>query len=362
MSVLGNKSQRELLKLSKSIIQPLLPQYYKGQSGKIAVIGGCEDYTGAPFFACHSAALIGSDLSHVVCEKLAAPIIKGYSPDLMIHPYLYEINNPDVERFINNPEKYNQLKKVSLEEAIKPDFKEFDNLIETQVLPRVLGIINRCDLFIIGPGMGRDSLMMKSVVKIIEQIKVVNKPMILDADALFLVSLDPGVVAHYKKALLTPNLIEFERIGNRLQLPSLLKEKDPNKILDVTRQCSKALGVTILRKNDTELIVDGDLYVLNDTKGSNRRVGGQGDTLTGCLATFLNWSYHYQDDFWDTPDPKLSDQDSKLLACFAASTLVRVASNKAFKRYGRALQTSNVHEFLGESYSELFESDDFIKL
>lgn len=360
--MLANKSQKELLSLSKSIVQPLLSHYYKGQSGKIAVIGGCEDYTGAPFFACHSAALIGSDLSHVVCEKQAAPIIKSYSPDLMIHPYLYELENPEIERYIDDSTTYKKLKTLGVNDVIKNDFKQFDQIIENKIMPKVLGMINRCDLFVIGPGMGRDPLMLKTVISIIEQIKVANKPMILDADALYLVSLNPNIISHYKKALLTPNLIEFERIANKLGLPSILKEQQFDKILDITKQCSKKLGVTIVRKNDIELIVDGDVHILNNTKGSNRRVGGQGDTLTGSLATFVNWSYHYQENYWDIPEPKLSPQDSKLLACYAASVLVRIASNKAYKRYGRALQTSNIHEFLGESYSELFEDEGFIKL
>lgn len=48
--MLRGKSQKELIHLSRQLIQPLLPSFHKGQSGKIAVIGGNEDYTGAPFF------------------------------------------------------------------------------------------------------------------------------------------------------------------------------------------------------------------------------------------------------------------------------------------------------------------------
>lgn len=32
----------------------------------------------------------GADLSHVFCTKDAAPIIKGYSPELIVHPILEE--------------------------------------------------------------------------------------------------------------------------------------------------------------------------------------------------------------------------------------------------------------------------------
>lgn len=32
----------------------------------------------------------GADLSHVICTKDAAPIIKSYSPELIVHPILEE--------------------------------------------------------------------------------------------------------------------------------------------------------------------------------------------------------------------------------------------------------------------------------
>ena len=82
-------------------------------SGKIAVIGGCREYTGAPYFAATSALKVvsiflmfhlmnhtntnishdvvqGADLSHVFCTKDAATVIKSYSPELIVHPILEE--------------------------------------------------------------------------------------------------------------------------------------------------------------------------------------------------------------------------------------------------------------------------------
>lgn len=34
--------------------------------------------------------LQGADLSHVFCTKDAAPVIKSYSPELIVHPILEE--------------------------------------------------------------------------------------------------------------------------------------------------------------------------------------------------------------------------------------------------------------------------------
>ncbi|KAF3992410.1 hypothetical protein FT663_00690 [Candidozyma haemuli var. vulneris] len=338
------KSQKELIQVAKTLIQPLKPGYHKGQAGKIAVFGGCEDYTGAPFFSAHSAALVGADLSHIVCEKQAAPVIKSYSPDLMVHPYLFDLENADVRNWIS-VELIEKLKKKPLDEILNAR-DELDKIVEDHVLPKISGLMERVDMFVVGPGFGRDALMLKTLIRVIEEIKVVNKPVILDADSLYLVSVRPNVIKGYPKAVLTPNVVEFGRICRALTI-------DNTDDVETAKRVSKALGgVTIIKKGRQEVIVRNDSHVVNEFSGSLRRVGGQGDSLTGALATLLTWTEHYNSGFWEGSG-KIDEDESILLACFAACSIVRVASSKAFYKYKRAMQTSNVHEFLGEAYEEL---------
>ena len=110
----------------------LAAEKYKGQAGKIGTIGGCREYTGAPFFASFSAlkartallktctsdcnmnffqrrsgsclsklvrtcTQVGADLSHVFCTEGAATVIKSYSPELIVHPYLADSNDLPLE-------------------------------------------------------------------------------------------------------------------------------------------------------------------------------------------------------------------------------------------------------------------------
>ena len=100
------------------------------------------------------------------------------------------------------------------------------------------------------------------------------------------------------------------------------------------------------------MIVKSSKFLINEITGSNKRVGGQGDTLTGAIATLVNWSNNYILRLWDN-QVDLDQEDANLLACFAASSVVRNASSKAFNKYGRSMQTSNVHEYLHESFTEL---------
>ena len=43
-------------------------------------------------YAC-SLAQVGADLSHVFCSVGAAPVIKAYSPEIFVHPYLTETSD-----------------------------------------------------------------------------------------------------------------------------------------------------------------------------------------------------------------------------------------------------------------------------
>ena len=44
-----------------------------------------------------SLAQVGADLSHVFCTEGAATVIKSYSPELIVHPYLADYNDLPLE-------------------------------------------------------------------------------------------------------------------------------------------------------------------------------------------------------------------------------------------------------------------------
>lgn len=44
--------------------------------GRIGVLGGSGDYSGAPFFSAFGAMRFGADLAHVICEPEAGNVIK----------------------------------------------------------------------------------------------------------------------------------------------------------------------------------------------------------------------------------------------------------------------------------------------
>ena len=68
-------------------IPPLLNIAHKGSMGRIGVVGGSMDYTGAPFYSAMSALKFGADLSWVFCSQSSAIPIKSYSPELMVKSF-----------------------------------------------------------------------------------------------------------------------------------------------------------------------------------------------------------------------------------------------------------------------------------
>ncbi|XP_010182325.1 PREDICTED: ATP-dependent (S)-NAD(P)H-hydrate dehydratase-like, partial [Mesitornis unicolor] len=82
------KDMENIFQLVRNVIPPLTGKKHKGQDGRIGIVGGCQEYTGAPYFAAITALKVGADLSHVFCTKDAATVIKSYSPELIVHPVL----------------------------------------------------------------------------------------------------------------------------------------------------------------------------------------------------------------------------------------------------------------------------------
>jgi len=82
--------------------------------------------------------------------------------------------------------------------------------------------------------------------------------------------------------------------------------------------------VTVIAKGAEDYISNGQTTLVSDGPGGLKRSGGQGDTLTGSLATFLGWRKAYLDRLWDH-DGDLDSVELLALAAFGGSALTRVS-------------------------------------
>lgn len=181
-------------------------------------------------------------------------------------------------------------------------------------------MLPRLHVLVVGPGLGRDPLMQATVAKVIRAAREKDMPVVLDADALLVVQKTPDLVRGYKNAILTPNVVEFKRLCDALEV-KIEAGKETGKV----EALAAALGgVTIIEKGGKDLISDGETTLINDIQGGKKRSGGQGDTLTGSVATFLGWRKAYLDGLWDAGE-KIPEAELIGLAAFGGSAVTRVS-------------------------------------
>ncbi|XP_054671014.1 ATP-dependent (S)-NAD(P)H-hydrate dehydratase isoform X2 [Grus americana] len=300
------KDMENIFQLVRNVIPPLTGKRHKGQDGRIGIVGGCQEYTGAPYFAAITALKVGADLSHVFCTKDAATVIKSYSPELIVHPVL------DSPNAVHEVEKW---------------------------LPRLHSVV-------IGPGLGRDEVLLENAKGIIEKSKVKGIPIIIDADGLWLISQQPSLIQGYQRAILTPNYMEFSRLYEAM----LRDPVDSSDHHGCVLRLSQAMGnLTIVQKGERDLISDGEKVLVCSHEGSSRRCGGQGDLLSGSLGVLAHWAFL-------AGAEKTNGQNPFLVAAFGACSLTRQSNHQAFQKFGRSMTASDMVSEVGTAFNKLFET------
>lgn len=311
--------------------------------GKVVVVGGCEEYTGAPYFAAYAALKMGADLAHVFCTRGAAPVIKGYSPELIVHPYL--------------DEQYSASAVIEKFEPWMDKFRKDGTCV------------------IIGPGLGRHPNVLEQAREILLAFNAREVPVVLDADALWMLSEDPGIVNKLElgHVVMTPNKVEWDRLTKagidyrRIDATMVLKG---TKGLD--NMVSSRIDSSLERHSlPADKVVDWIFYSRSDGRsnprtspdyeplyceepGSLRRAGGQGDVLTGCIATFIAWNNGRgntcaDSDAADAQQPSEKEVRAKTIAqcAHAGCTVTRMAARRAFEKHHRAMGAPDLIDQLG---------------
>ncbi|KAJ8601579.1 hypothetical protein CTAYLR_005235 [Chrysophaeum taylorii] len=213
-----------------AVVQSLVPSLsyskHKGQAGRIGVVGGSLEYTGAPYYAAASTLQLGADLSWVFAAHEAAIPIKSYSPELIVLPtYKSEMDEASV--------------RSTLVATVEP------------WLDRLHGLV-------VGPGLGRRSSVMDGVSRLVEiAARERRMPVVVDADGLFLVAQRPELVTGCPNVMLTPNAPEFERLKRRV-LKRVGERSGPDAdAKDLVDVCRALGGVTVVKKGRVDLISDG---------------------------------------------------------------------------------------------------------
>ena len=348
-------------------------RYHKGQAGKIGVVGGCSEYTGAPYFAAMSALRMGADLAHVFCAEGAGQVIKSYSPELIVHPYLRE-GVKDVTVTVDGEEVH----------AVT-----YDEDAVFEAMEKVTPWLHRMDAIVVGPGLGRDPTMSEIAKRIIAFAHERDVPLVIDADGLRVLMEDQGLIGGPGRAVLTPNKAELGRFS--AQIARSRGDPPPETTMAQARYVTSQLdGPVVVAKGEVDIValdvaevgrrISCRRHLVCDEPGSPRRCGGQGDVLAGSIATFLAWATrskeaeraiarridvegdHVEGDLiaaaGEGPEyethPSLAPSAVSVVAAYAGCLVTRVAARAAFERKRRSMLATDVIEELGETMQRLF--------
>jgi len=230
----------EIEQLIKQIYSQRQPWSHKGQMGKLLVVAGSKKYTGSPIFNAVSALKSGCDLVTVAAPKRVADICVCAYPDIITAP-------------------------------LKGDFLHPDHV------PEILKLAKDNKALVIGGGLGREK---ETLAAILEIIKKVDLPMVVDADALRALA-GRMEVLEGKKVILTPHADEFFAIsGERV------REEVGNRRRLVQRFATQHHAVVIL-KGHVDIVAEGDAVYENRSGSVYMTKGGFGDTLTGICGALL---------------------------------------------------------------------------
>jgi hydroxyethylthiazole kinase-like uncharacterized protein yjeF len=226
----------------KTLWKPRPPSAHKGDYGRLLIIGGSENFTGAPAFSALAATKCGTDLVYVASPTKTSEIIASYSPDLIT---------------IKLPGEHLNLKDLS-------------------ELERWMG---SADAIVLGPGIGMHEETVDVVKKLISQTGELNKPLVLDADALKIFGRNRRRLN--SPAVLTPHAGEFAAVLQRKISPEMQLRQE------ATTQLARETGATVVLKGNVDIIADPTRLKLNKTGNPYMTVGGTGDVLTGIIGALL---------------------------------------------------------------------------
>jgi ADP-dependent NAD(P)H-hydrate dehydratase / NAD(P)H-hydrate epimerase len=211
---------------------------HKGQSGRVLVIGGNTNYSGAPYFALMAAMRAGCDLIYSAAPAGASIRIASMAPEVISLPLMS---------------------------------KDFIKKSDARTV-----LVHKVDVICIGNGLGERRESIDAATSIIKSAK---KPIVIDGDALKAVK--PLLSKLSADTILPPHAGEFKEIFG-VALPNEL----PKRVEAVIKAASKTKA-TLLVKGHVDIIAQGSRLKLNETGNPYMSKGGTGDILAGFCAGLM---------------------------------------------------------------------------
>ena len=270
----------------KARYRPRQPFSHKGTYGTALLIGGSYGLMGAILLATAAAGRAGAGKVRALIPECGYPVLQTAVPEAMC--------STSGVRFLEKLDDWESVTGIG-----------------------------------IGPGLGTEPTTATAFGKF---LKAVDKPVVLDADALNLLAGNPDFLRLIpRQSILTPHPKEFGRIFG--------PTPDSFARAELVRQKAMEYQIIIVAKDRYTIIAlpDGRCYY-NTAGNAGLATGGSGDVLCGMITGLLAQGY--------TPE------DAALLGVFLHAT----AADSAVKQMGmEALVAGDIIDYIGAAYLALLD-------
>ncbi len=257
---------------------------HKGDYGRVLVVAGSAGMSGAAVLTGSAALRGGAGLVTVACPVDIQPIVAAGNPCYTTFGFLMP-----------------------------------DDLAEP---------VAACDVFAIGPGLGRRAGAVDLVHRLLERNP--SKPTVIDADGLNNLPTNRFALSRRPAPLvLTPHPGEFATLTGK-STAEIQAHREPLAIA-----FARTMNAVLLLKGHRTIVTDGDRVFTNATGNPGMATGGCGDVLTGALAALL---------------ARMPAFDA---ACLAAHVHGRAGDLAAARLGQTALIASDLLDSLGPAFQEL---------
>ena len=226
-------------------LAPRPAESHKGDYGRALVVGGSRGMAGAIALAGRATLRSGAGLVTLAVPHVAQQVVASFEASYMTH-------------------------------GLADNGSHLDRSAAEEIIP----LAKTSTAVALGPGLGRSAALTELVQRLFHQI---DRPMVVDADALFALAARPEVLAlPGGPRILTPHPGEFARfLGQRIDAARRVEAAAAQANRDATHQT-----VVVLKGHGT-IVTDGSRFSVNQTGNAGMATGGSGDVLTGVIVGLL---------------------------------------------------------------------------
>ncbi len=227
--------------LPTDLLPPRPERTSKGDFGRVLCICGSMGMSGAAYLCAKAAYRTGAGLVEIFTPEENRIILQSTLPEAIVTPYTA------------------------------------DNAEEL-----LLASLEKADAIVAGCGLSVTPLSRKILSVLLHNVDAKKVPLVLDADALNLISRNPSFLKYIKNTVITPHILEFSRLSSASVQEILTTPSD------FAYSYAKKHSLICVLKDHNTIVTDGtDRLYVNLTGNNGMSTGGSGDVLAGILAGLL---------------------------------------------------------------------------